>query len=239
MHNRAVLIDPTGPVIWKYDKAHPAPGADPSIPGNGNIPVVDTPYGRLATVICLDAFYPTLMHQTGNKGIDIMIVPSQEWDDSAGESMTWVTQATTLRAIEYGYSLVRQASGDVAMTVDDQGHVLAASDYHMLDQQTMVAYVPVKGTWTIYGLIGDLFTWLCIAGLFALTLLVTFCSVRRSPDPRMPIPEQSTGNADEELGRETANQSGFVRQGSQGISKLCPDFLSIAESLGEVTSFEG
>ncbi|HTK09354.1 MAG TPA: nitrilase-related carbon-nitrogen hydrolase [Ktedonobacteraceae bacterium] len=178
VHNRAVLIDPTGHILWTYDKTHPAPGADPSIPGNGDIPVVDTPYGRLSTVICLDAFYPTLMHQTGNQGIDIMIVPSQEWDDNAGGSMTWVTQATSLRAIEYGYALVRQASGDVAMTVDDQGHVLVASDYHMTDQQTMVAYVPVKGTWTIYGMIGDLFTWLCLAGLFALTLFAAISALK-------------------------------------------------------------
>lgn len=180
IHNRAVLVDPVGHVAWTYDKTHPALGADPSIPGNGIIPVVDTPYGRLANVICLDAFYPTLMHQTGNRGIDMMIVPSQEWAGSFGESMTWVTQATSLRAIEYGYSLVRQASGDIAMTVDYQGRVLAASDYHMTDQQTMVASVPVKGTWTIYGLVGDLFTWLCIASLFALTVQVVILSKGRS-----------------------------------------------------------
>jgi apolipoprotein N-acyltransferase len=103
-----------------------------------------------------------------------------------------------LRAIEYGYSLVRQASGDVAMTVDDQGRVLAATDYHMTDQQTMVAYVPIKGTWTIYGLVGDLFTWLCITGLLTLTVLAVTLSLRRSPGTWTPANEPSMGNAYEE-----------------------------------------
>jgi apolipoprotein N-acyltransferase len=189
IHNRAVLIDPAGRVVWTYDKAHPALGADPSIPGNGIIPVVNTPYGRLANVICLDAFYPTLMHQAGNRGIDIMIVPSQEWAGKDGRSFVWTPQETSLRAIEYGYSLVRQASGDVAMTVDYQGHVLAAADYYTTDQQTLVAYVPTKGTWTIYGLVGDLFTWLCIASLCVLTMFVVILFLRKPLSVSKPTSE--------------------------------------------------
>lgn len=165
LHNRAVLIDAQGQVVWTYDKAHPALGADPSIPGDGVMPVVDTPYGRLANVICLDAWYPGLMHQADNRGVDIMLVPGQEWTGSAGESLNWASQETAIRAIEYGYSLVRQATGDVAIIVDDQGRVLATSDYQQTDQQTMIASVPVKGTWTIYGLVSDLFAWLCLASL--------------------------------------------------------------------------
>ena len=197
IHNRAVLIDPEGHVVWTYDKAHPAPGADPSIPGDGIIPVVDTPYGRLASVICLDAWYPGLMHQGGNKGIDVMIVPSEEWVGSSGGSLVWPTQETTFRAIEYGYSLVRQASGDVAMTVDYQGHVLAATDYYTTDQQTMVAYVPVKGVWTIYGLIGDLFSWLCIAGLFVLAMFAVIILRRNTLRALAPVPELSVVSTEE------------------------------------------
>jgi apolipoprotein N-acyltransferase len=197
LHNRAVLIDPTGRVGWTYDKTHPALGADPSIPGNGIIPVVDTPYGRLANVICLDAFYPTLMHQAGNRQIDVMIVPSQEWAGSNGRSFVWTPQETSFLAIEYGYSLVRQASGDVAMTVDYQGHVLAATDYYATDQQTMVAYVPTKGAWTIYGLVSDLFTWLCIASLFVLTAFVVILSLRKPLSVWTPTSEASMVSSEE------------------------------------------
>ncbi len=197
LHNRAVLIDPTGRMLWTYDKAHPIMGGDPSIPGNGIVPVVDTSYGRFSNVICIDAFYPTLMHQTGNRGIDIMIVPSQEWAGSDGSSFVWVPQETTLRAIEYGYSLVRQANGDVSMTVDYQGRVLVATDYYTTDQPTMIAYVPVKGTRTIYGLVGDLFTWLCIATLLVLTTFAVILSLRKPANSQALTSEPSSASVEE------------------------------------------
>ena len=78
------------------------------------------------------------------------------------------TQVTTFRAIENGYSLVRQTSNGLAMTVDYEGHVLAASDYFTTDPQVMVAYVPMQGVRTIYATIGDLFAWLSITGLVVL-----------------------------------------------------------------------
>jgi apolipoprotein N-acyltransferase len=60
--NKALLIAPTGDVIWSYDKAHPVPG-EPWLPGDGKVPSVMTPYGRLATVICFDADFPALPRQ--------------------------------------------------------------------------------------------------------------------------------------------------------------------------------
>ena len=220
IHNRAVLIDPQGHVVWTYDKAHPAPGADPSIPGNGIMPVVDTPYARIASVICLDAWYPGLMHQGGNKEIDVLIVPSEEWVGSSGGSLVWPAQETTFRAIEYGYSLVRQASGDMAMTVDYQGHVLAATDYYTTDQQTMVAYVPTKGVWTIYGLVGDLFTWLCILGFFALATFAVTISRRNTLRASAPVPELSAMGTEEKHAVGTGTSLYEVRCGNAQSDRL-------------------
>jgi apolipoprotein N-acyltransferase len=99
-----------------------------------------------------------------------MLLPSNDWQASD----PWHSRNATFRAIENGYSLVRQATGTLAITVDYQGHVLAATDYFTTDQQTMIAYVPVKGTWTIYSVVGDLFSWLCIAGLLLLAGMVAW-----------------------------------------------------------------
>ncbi|HET8844504.1 MAG TPA: nitrilase-related carbon-nitrogen hydrolase [Ktedonobacteraceae bacterium] len=62
--NRAVLIDPQGKVLWTYDKAHPGMTMPTVKDGPGIVPVVDTSYGRLASVICIDAWYSDLMRQT-------------------------------------------------------------------------------------------------------------------------------------------------------------------------------
>src|SRR5207302_10026196 len=99
-------------------------------------------------------------------------------------------QHATFRAIESGFSLVREASQGLSMTVDYEGRVLAASDYFTTNHQVMVAYVPMHGVRTIYATIGDLFAWLCIIGLLAFTgLAIMLRSPRRSAagaDARLP-----------------------------------------------------
>jgi apolipoprotein N-acyltransferase len=160
-----LLIDPNGLVVWRYEKAHPVPGADAHVvPGDGNVPTVQTPYGRLSNVICFDADFPSTDRQAGQAGADIMLVPSNDW----GEIDPYHTQLITFRAIENGYSLVRPTSYGLAMTVDYEGHVLAASDYFTPNPQVMVAYVPMQGVRTLYATIGDLFAWLSLAGLVVL-----------------------------------------------------------------------
>jgi apolipoprotein N-acyltransferase len=163
-YDQAILVDPQGQVDWTYNKTYPAPG-DPEKPGDGIVPVVATPYGHVANVICFDADFPGLMREEDSKGIDIMLVPSNDWQAID----PWHSQHAIFPAIENGYSLVRQASNGLAMTVDYQGHVLAATDSFTTDEQIMVASVPMKGIWTVYSAVGDLFAWLCIIGLLLLT----------------------------------------------------------------------
>jgi apolipoprotein N-acyltransferase len=158
-----ILIDPTGSVVWRYEKAHPVPG-EPFPPGDGLVPTVQTPYGRLSNVICFDADFPGTMRQAGQAGADLMLVPSNDWR----EVDPYHTQLITFRAIENGYSLVRQTSRGLAMTVDYEGNVLGASDFFTSDPQVIVAYVPMQGVHTIYATISDLFAWLSIAGLVVL-----------------------------------------------------------------------
>lgn len=186
--DEAVLLDPTGNVVWNYEKTHPAPGEQGIIVlGDGKVPIVDSPYGRLANVICFDADYPDTMRQAGQAGADLMLVPSDDWQalDPAH------THDATFRAIENGYSLVREASKGLSMTVDYEGRVLSSSDYFTTDHQVMVAYVPMHGVRTIYATIGDLFAWLCIIGLVALTGLTFIQSRKRRSAAAVvaPLPE--------------------------------------------------
>jgi apolipoprotein N-acyltransferase len=160
-------VDPTGHVVWRYQKAHPVPG-EPFSPGDGNVPTVQTPFGRLATVICFDADFPATLRQAGQAGADVLVVPANDWR----EIDPYHTQMATFRAIENGYSLVRQASHGLADTVDPEGNVLGTADFFTTDPQVMVAAVPMRGVQTLYATIGDLFAWLCLLGLVGLTALV-------------------------------------------------------------------
>jgi apolipoprotein N-acyltransferase len=161
--NEAVLFDLPGRDLWRFQKAHPVPFMDLIEPGDGNVPTADTPYGRIANVICFDADFPALMGQAD--GVDLMLVPSNDWREY-GQTHT---EKATLRAIENGYSLVRQDSNGLSRVIDPQGRTLAQADFFTTDQQTVVAEVPIKGTRTVYGTVGDVFAW---ASITALVLLV-------------------------------------------------------------------
>ena len=172
--DESVLIDPSGQIVWTYQKAHPIPGEETLrlVPGNGQIPVVATPYGRLATVVCYDRDFLDITSRVGQANADILLVPTGDWR----EIDPYHTQMTAFSAIETGASQVSQADKGLSVAVDYEGHVLAATDFFTTDPQVMVAYVPMQGVHTIYATIGDLFAWLSIAGL---VLLIGFAVARR------------------------------------------------------------
>jgi apolipoprotein N-acyltransferase len=165
VRDESVLLDPTGKVAWTYEIAHVTPGdRGRVVQGEGRVPTVAGPYGRLAKVICFDLDYPDEIRQAGRASTDILLAPSDDWRaiDPAH------SRAAVFRAIENGFSLVRQTSKGLSLAVDSKGRVLAASDYFDTDQQVLVAYVPTHGVRTVYATIGDLFAWLCVLGLVAL-----------------------------------------------------------------------
>lgn len=187
--DESVLIDPTGKVVWIYEKTHLVPFLETGqvVPGAGKVPLVNSPYGRLANVICFDLDFPGLVRQAGKAGADLMLAPANDWREIDPVH----TQAATFRAIENGFSLIRQDSRGLAMVVDYEGHVLAASDYFTTNQQVMVADVPIRGVRTIYGIIGDAFAWLCMIALVLLTAMVMLQSRRIASTTTMssPLPQ--------------------------------------------------
>jgi apolipoprotein N-acyltransferase len=174
-------------VAWSYDKARPVPGLDPLVPGNGKVPTIATPYGRISNVICFDGDFPYLSRQAGQAQASVMLIPSNDWH----QIDPWHTQNITFRAIENGFSLVRQTSNGLAIAVDYEGRVLASSDYFSTSDQALIASVPTQGAQTIYTLVGDLFAQLCVAGLLILT---GFALVRshRQRAARIPVAENTT-----------------------------------------------
>lgn len=159
--NKSVLINPKGDIEWEYLKTHPVPGSTDK-PGDGNIPVSQTPFGRVASVICYDMDFTNLIRKAGKLKTDIMIVPA--WDWKAIDPLH--TYMAVFRAVENGFSMIRQTGEGLSIAVDYQGRVLAEMDHFTSENHVMFSDVPVKGIITIYSRIGDLFAWLCIAVVF-------------------------------------------------------------------------
>jgi apolipoprotein N-acyltransferase len=79
LENKAIFFGPDGQVLNVFHKNNPVPMVENSAPGDGNIPVIETPYGRISTSICYDADFPVQMRQTGRKKTDVLLLPSGDW----------------------------------------------------------------------------------------------------------------------------------------------------------------
>ncbi|MGC7099430.1 apolipoprotein N-acyltransferase [Amycolatopsis lurida] len=166
IRNLSTMITPAGEIAWTYDKSRPTP-MEPMTPGPGEVPTVDTPYGRLAGVICYDADFPHLMRQAADKGADLLLVPANDW----AEFSELHAEKAVFRNVEYGYSMLRDSSHGLSTATDAQGRLLASTDWFRTDQQTLVANLPLQPrTTTIYSAVGDVFAWLCLAGAVGLVL---------------------------------------------------------------------
>ncbi len=161
--NRAILIAPTGATLWDYAKSHPVPFGESSeiASGPGVVPVVDTTYGRLATVICWDADFPALVRQAGAARADILIVPTRD----AWRFTYYHAKLASFRAIENGVAMFRPTQQGVSLAVDHQGRPLGLVDDLWIDPATLVVDVPTRGIPTVYTRIGDTFAYLCVAAL--------------------------------------------------------------------------
>jgi len=161
--NKALLIDPDGRIIVSYLKTHPVFGWEASIMrrGDGRLPIVVTREGRMGTAICFDADFPEFIRQAGQGDADLLIVPAND-----GRSFrTMHAQMAVFRAIENGVSILRPAASGLSTAIDPWGRVLGVSDYFAPGDRTLTVQVPLGGVRTLYTRTGDLFAWLCVAGL--------------------------------------------------------------------------
>lgn len=162
LENKLVLIQPDGRVAWEYHKVRPVPGpeAEMQVRGDGKLRVLETPYGRLSSIICFDGDFPHLLAQAGSLHSDIVIDPSNDWRAID----PWHTQMASFRAIEQGFNLVRHTSRGLSAAFDYQGRRLATMDDYQASDQALIAQVPTKGVRTIYSRMGDWFGWVCLCG---------------------------------------------------------------------------
>jgi apolipoprotein N-acyltransferase len=161
--NKLVLIDPSGRTLMSYLKSHAVPGWEAGIMklGDGRVPVIQTPEGRIAGAICFDDAFPEFIRQAGQGFADLLVVPVNEWKEIKEIHF----QMAAFRAIENGVSLVRAAALGLSSAFDPWGRVLGLADYFAAGDRTMTAQVPIGGVRTLYARTGDLFAWLCVAGL--------------------------------------------------------------------------
>jgi len=169
VENKVVIISPEGRLLYQYYKSNPVPG-EPCIKGNGVLPVIRSPYGRLSTVICYDADFPGLVKQAGEKKIDLLVIPANDWQ----EISPFHTRMALFRGIENGTSVIRETTHGLAAIADASGTVLASKNYFDTGDLIMEAELPIQGKWTLYPIVGDAFAWLCCLSVCILGIIAIF-----------------------------------------------------------------
>jgi apolipoprotein N-acyltransferase len=185
--NMVVAVDTTGVVAWQYHKAHPIIGAEaPFITtGDGIVRSLDGEFGRLGAVICHDLDFPRLLRQLRTQNIGLVVAPSDDWTDIA----VLHARMAVFRAVENGVTLFRPTNGGRSIAVDARGRILARVDF---PEDAFVAHVAAQRVGTVYGVIGDLFSWWCLAGLASIALLAWRDRTARpkKPDPNLAAPSR-------------------------------------------------
>jgi apolipoprotein N-acyltransferase len=176
--NKAVMINPSGIVETDYLKHFPASGDAGEgkfiKKGDGNLPVINTPYGNIALTICFDSYFPYYIHQAGKRGADIMFNLASAWKEITPN----YSYGATITAIENGYSLVMCTGSGLSIATDYHGSTLSSMDYFTSNNRIMYADIPVKGVKTIYTYGGYLFGWLCVIG-FCVFIVVSIVRVKK------------------------------------------------------------
>lgn len=129
LENKAVFVSPAGEVMASYNKTMAVPGLERQLmkPGTGRIPVVETPYGRVASPICFDLDFPHLVRQVGVAGADLLLVPAADW-----EAIAHLHQAMAeFRAVENGTAMVRVTRSGGSGAVDPYGRRYAFLDIRL------------------------------------------------------------------------------------------------------------
>jgi len=168
IENKAVLVDPSKGVVYSYLKRNPVPGweAQISVKSDGCMPTYDSAYGRLGSAICFDMDFPQFVRQTGQRGLDLLLVPASDWE--AIKDLHHIL--ASVRSVENGFAMVRAARWGVSAAVDAFGRTLARTDSFAADPDVTVAQVPLGSVATLYARLGDWFAWLCAAGLAAIAM---------------------------------------------------------------------
>ena len=163
--NVSILIDPEGIIKWKYLKSYLVPMVEEPYfkKGDKEIPAEETPYGKIASVICFDNDHPRYIRSADND-VGLFLVPSFD-----GTTLTPVhSRMAVFRAIENGFSILKPTGRGLSIAADFCGRVIAKQNYFTSPKRVMLADVPVQSVFTLYSVIGNAFAWACIIGLIVL-----------------------------------------------------------------------
>ena len=183
LENKTILISPEGSILNVFHKNHPVPYAEHSVPGDGKIPVINTPYGKLSVSICYDADMPGSIQQLGQNKADMLLLPSGDWYSIS----PYHSYMAMFRGIENGCTVIRQASGGLSLVTDYRGKKQASFNFYAPGEKLWLANIVTGHVFTVYSVIGEAFAYVCVGITVIIVLFVIVSLVFKRKTKNFPI----------------------------------------------------
>jgi apolipoprotein N-acyltransferase len=170
-----------------YAKNHNPP-AEPLSPTAGVYPVFETPFGRMAAMICHDANYTDVARRLAANGSQLTSAGFHEFQGFGEQAWTNVT----FRAVENHNAIVLTGAAYVSAIIDQNGRQVALDASYEGGPLVMVADVAVGFGKTCYTSIGDVLGWVALAG-FVFFIIFQVVTNRRAKKGKTTLQASGSG----------------------------------------------
>jgi apolipoprotein N-acyltransferase len=165
--NKYITFHPDGTMGYTYNKHEPVPG-EPAAKGTEALETFNVEGLKVGGVICYDYDFPYLAREYGRLDADIVAIPSSDWRGIDPIH----TKMAALRAVEQGHSILRSTRLGLSAAINPLGEFEAQMSSFDKNDRIMIAHLPKHKIFTLYGVIGDVFIYLCIAFICFILLTI-------------------------------------------------------------------
>jgi len=137
--NRLVVLGPDGAPVGQYTKTHMIPVSETLPSGGGELLVFEVDGARVGTLICQDDNFRDLTRAYVDRGVDLLVVPTNEGPPAVAP---YHYRNARLRTLEFPVTLVRAAARGTSAVVTAGGEVIASVEHPIEGAGVVVADVP-------------------------------------------------------------------------------------------------
>jgi apolipoprotein N-acyltransferase len=169
-HNETVLLSPAGLFSEVYGKLHNTIG-EPPIVSAGTFPVIDTPFGRIGSIICMDGVFTDAARNLARRGAQLIGNPSLNTTPGIGEQ-NWTH--FVFRSVENQVPMVNADTAYASVITDAHGRILQKSSTPDTGREVLVADVTVGSGNSPHRILGDWLGWVALVGWVGTWVLESF-----------------------------------------------------------------
>ena len=146
--NASVVLDKTGILGW-YPKAHLFNDEKDFFTAGNQLPlVVDTPFGKVATMVCYDAEFPEWVRMTALAGAQILAIPTNwpVWSEMASPTPMEIVRVQAAAAVNRMVAIAADRTGaergvgwvSASVITDADGVIQEMADLKNLNQDQII-----------------------------------------------------------------------------------------------------